>query len=323
MRSMEELQRKYDSITPHHPSELPQRTTQLTARASCVRLSGPMSSPRLTLLLSCSVLAFACACGDSSTGEQPSGEQPTGVPLTWFVPGSPGPDDYVTFASLDYRVSCESDPEGMSPIQSATLEARDAAYGDPERPADVWHAVVDADPGECVVSFEGRDENGEALCVGAHRVTLTEEASPIYLDIGCGYVCAPEFEFPNSDAAPKTTCLPTGSGLVLTAETPSELGAESVRVVIDDVEYLRTTYTPYWDPQEVVLERWWLGMADFGNGPVPTSTWKTQLVVYYPTADIELTALDAEGEPLCQVRTQVDLVWAALNTVHIAMPCEG
>ena len=126
--------------------------TQLTAYASCVRLSGPMSSPRRALLLSCSVLAFACACGDSSTGEQASGEQLTGVPLTWFVPGSQGPDDYVTFASLDYRVSCESDPEGMPPTQSATLEARDAAYGDPERPADVWHALVDADPGECVVS---------------------------------------------------------------------------------------------------------------------------------------------------------------------------
>jgi hypothetical protein len=226
----------------------------------------------------------------------------------------------VTFASLDYRVSCESDPEGMLPTQSATLEARDAAYGDPERPADVWHAVVDADPGECVVSFEGRAENGEPMCVGAHRVTLTEEASPIYLDIDCGFVCTPEFEFPNSDAAPKTTCLPTGSGLVLTAETPSELGVESVRVVINDVEYLGT---PYENPTETVLERWSLGMADFGNGPIATSSWKTQLVIYYATVDIELAALDAEGEPLCQVRTQVDLAWAAVNTVHIAMPCEG
>jgi hypothetical protein len=276
-----------------------------------------MPSPRLARFLFHIILVLACACGDSSAGEQPAG-----VPFTVFFPGFPGSDDGAHFATLQYRVTCESDLEDTTvPTRTATLEARDASYSDPDHPADVWRGVIDADSGDCVVSFEGLAENGELMCAGGHNVTLTDETSALYLHMSCGLFCPPPIEFPATDSGSKTLCLPTGSGLVLSAETPRELAAESVRVVLTVPDDARTPYTLDPDPIETVLARWWLGLTDFGNGPVPTSTWKANLVIYNPTIAIELTALDAQGAPLCRVQTRADLVHGAINTVHIAMPC--
>lgn len=279
-----------------------------------------MPRPRVVCLLCFSVFVFACASGDS-----PAVEDPAGVPLTVFVPSSPGSDDPFHFATLEYRVSCESDPESTSPIQTATVEARDAVYRDPERPADVWNGVVRAEPGECVLFLFGKDDNGELSCIYSRGVTLAEETPALFADMNCQYECPPPLDFPGAATASKTTCLPRGYGVVLTAETPRNVGVESVRYFVTAAEEVSTPvydYLLHQEPLEGLLARWWLGLTDFGSGLVPTSTWKSNLVVVSPTVDIELTALDAQGGSLCQVSTQVDLVGDAIHSVHIAMPCK-
>jgi hypothetical protein len=279
-----------------------------------------MSWSRVCRFLPYSVLAFACACGDS-----PAVEDPADVPLTIFVPGPPGADDPFHFAALEYRLACDSDPESTAPIETATVEARDVVYRDPERPADVWNGVVRAEPGECVLSLFGKHDNGELSCTSSQRVTLSEETPALFADMICHYECPPPLEFPGAATASKTTCLPRGYGVVLTAETPRNVGVESVRYFVTAAEEASTPvydYLLHQEPLEGLLARWWLGLTDFGSGLVPTSTWKSNLVVVRPTVDIELTALDAQGGSLCQVSTQVDLVGDAIHSVHIAMPCK-
>ena len=272
-----------------------------------------MSSLRAACL--CSALAFAFACGDTGSDPKGTGEPapPPGeddaIPMTVLVP--------VTADSLEYRIHCNSEPDPDAPFEQATVEARGAVVQNPDRPSDVWRASVSLEPGECVVTLVVR-EGDEVICVGSDAFNATDETSAVYFDMPyCRFACS-IIEFPETDDARKTICLP-GAALLLSASTPLDLPVAEVRYTlrlkqIDIVE----------GPGEAsgMLERYWVGTADFGEGSVPTYTWQSTIGrvdwVYF---DLELTAVDDEGATLCESATAIELTWDIANSVHVVMPC--
>jgi hypothetical protein len=285
-----------------------------------MNVSTPMPCVRFPLLLLCTALAFAAACGDSSPAPTST---PDGIPLTVFVPvGEPRTISGVKrrFAVLEYRVTCDADPEEDPPFQQATLEAQDAEYGDRRDPTDVWRGLVQAETGECVITFAGLAEDGQYLCTGSNSVTITEDTSALYFDMSyCLYTCI-QVELPDTDSAPKTVCLGS-AGLLLSAAMPIELDAAvavhyTLRFADLDGEFegaLQAAGT---------LERQSLGTADFGQGPVSTSIWQTTVgVLDWAHYHLELTAVDEEGTPLCRTNMRIDLAWNIANKVHVVMPC--
>lgn len=285
--------------------------------------------PRLSFLSSllCATVAWVAACGDSPSAPTAAAD---GIPLTVFVPGPRDPDEYpydgTAFASLEYRVTCDAQANSEPVLQDATLEARDADYTDPDFPVDVWRGAVEAEPGECVVTLGGRAENGEYLCTGSYRVTVTEHTSALYFDMGFCLQTCPEVELPEDDSAPKTNCIPN-TGLLLWAETPLDLpGAVAVEYTLRAADALDSAL---WAPTlptprpvlEGTLEARSFGTADFGQGPVTTFVSQTTVVdLGWAHWDLELTAVDDEGRSLCQTQTRLDLE-TTVAKVHVVMPC--
>jgi hypothetical protein len=249
-------------------------------------------------------VAFAAACGDSSS-EPTSALDP--IPLTVFVPGFRGLEDPLAFARLEYTVTCDVAPGAEPPIQEATLEARDAQYGDPDHPADVWRASAELEAGECFIAVFGLTEDGEIQCTGGYAVNVTEATSAIYYEMVCFH----------PDLSPEVD-------LVLSAATPVALEAA------DAVEYILRA-AELQDPpvagEEVIvaqgtLGRRWLGTADLGGGPNLAVIWETTVgPLEWLHYDLEVNALDEAGTVLCRTETRIELVPSLANRAHVVLPC--
>lgn len=263
-----------------------------------------MLCPRFPGLLLCVAAASLAACGDSSV--EPASTLGS-IPLTVLVPGAPGPEDPVTFAALEYTVTCDVDSEAEPSVQEAILEVRDADYGDPERPADVWRASAELEPGQCFIAVFGLDEDGQYQCTGGYPVTVTEDTSAIYYEMDCFH----------PDLSPELD-------LVLSAATPVELEAvDAVAYILRAAELL----DPPVVAEEVIvaqgsLSRRWLGTTNLGGGSELAFIWETTVgPLEWLHYDLELSAVDEDGAVLCRTQTRVDLTPSTANTAHVVLPC--
>lgn len=67
------------------------------------------------------------------------------------------------------------------------------------------------------------------------------------------------------------------------------------------------------------------GTVDLGDGPVPTHTWEAivgEVIAGEPHV-LELTALDAEGTPLCSAETSFEVIFGGIAQVHVLLPCSN
>lgn len=238
---------------------------------------------------------------------------PGAVPLTVFMPHG---RDYGV-ATLEYKVSCESDPAADPAFRQARLEATNVSYPDPDRPADVWGGYVEADSGECVVTFHAVHANEELVCVASQTLDVSAGTEVLFAVLVCYADCS-RIDLPRAGSSSKTICLPD-SGLLLSAATPIE--RENI-VAVRYALRLAELPDPGTDAFEGTLERRWLGTADFGDGLVQTYTWQATIgILDWVHWGLELTAVNEAGNPVCRTETRINLEWNIVNTVHVVMPC--
>jgi hypothetical protein len=271
---------------------------------------------RLLVLCCCVLVAAACGDADANLG---------GVAVTVFAPsgGASLVDGSVPRLSwsLEYQVSCGASVDDRLTVEG-TLKQVDRAVLELDGPTAVWKGIVEFEPGPCAIQLRARDADGEVVCTYTEALTFDSELpSEAYFNLICNPTC-PTISFPGSETVSKTSCAPVG-GLILSAETLDD-AVQSVRYVVRDTEtgFLDSVINPS------ILYVGELapgspGSVDLGGGPVPTHTWEA--IVGVIASDVryatELTALDADGTPLCSAGTSFEVLFGGIAQVHVVLPC--
>ncbi len=263
---------------------------------------------------------MATACGVSDAN-------PNSVAVTVFAPSGgaslvDGSRPSLSW-SLEYLVSCNAsadDPLGAE----GSLEQVDRALLELDGPTTVWKGIVEFEPGHCTIQLRARDADGEVVCTYSESLTFGAELpSEAYFDMIC-YASCPTISFPRSETVVKTTCAPVG-GLILSAETLDD-GVQRIRYVVRDTEAeLLDNNLDFAIVYEGELAPGSPGTVDLGDGPVPTQTWAA--IVGVVASDVrystELTALDADGTPLCSAGTRFEVLFGGIAQVHVVLPCSN
>lgn len=275
-------------------------------------------------LVLCALLV-ASACGDP-------GAHPRGTAVTVFGPSDPNAtvsDDFALTWSLEYTVVCGSGFDGSSTSGEAvtvegTLEQAEAFKLGEDGPTAVWKGRVELPPGSCTIQLRLRDADGEVICTATERLTV-EPGTPneAYVSLVCNGSC-PTIPLPDSEAAPKLFCAPVG-GVLLSAETPADL--ETVQTIHYVMTQTTEGFLDGWVPDTYMgsLDFAGSGAADLGGGPVATDIWEATVGVVIADNPyiLELTALDAEGQPVCSAEKSVEVIANSIAQVHIILPCSN
>lgn len=287
--------------------------------------------PLRPLLLSLGLLA-AASCGDYGNTDADS----RGVAVTVFLPSgpdaAPGSGFAASTASVEYKLSCESDAadgsadDGMPRVDGA-LSRTGEFESESKGQTSIWKGLVAFRQGPCVIELSVRDADGEYLCGWDEAVALSPESSdelhfesPCYT-YGLFYGCTTT-PLPDAERSPKVSCEAL-VGLVLSAETPADVEEiQTIRYVMSE-DYSYMGEDPDWvERYSGSLSLAGTGMTDFGQGPVSTSTW--DVAIEYVAAHsylLDLIAFDADDEALCAVQTQVTIVPRAVAQIDVLMPC--
>jgi len=278
-------------------------------------------------LLACSALLFASACGGS--GDQDTDAD--AVSVTVFVPSGGFLTNWspsqLTW-SLEYKVACFTSLGGSSSSEDAftvegTLEQTDGFELQVDGPTAVWKGSIAFEPGPCTIQLRARDADGEVLCSYQEPMTLDSPLpSEAYFNMIC-YATCPTIPLPDPETIPKLSCAPVG-GLIVSAETPVE-GVQSVRYVITGTDFLDNNMNLS-IVDEGELELVGPGSTDLGEGPMQTNTWEGIVGVIVALEEpygLELTALDADGTPLCSAATSIELLSGGIAQVHVVLPCSN
>lgn len=283
-------------------------------------------SAHLCWLISSCVLLLVSACGDSG----PSTAEPRGTAVTVFIPSAADDWSFAEFAwSLEYQVGCGVEIERNSSsgdfiTAEGTLEQAEEFDVGPGGPTAVWKGFVEFTPGPCAVQLRLRDADGEVLCTYYEALTNEPESQPeMYFNMVC-YATCPTIPLPGSETSPKTFCAPVG-GVILSAQTPADIErVQSVRYVVTyDRDFLEPN--PPFVVSEGSLELVGQGMTDLGAGFVESNIWEAivgEVIAGEPHA-LELTALDADGAPLCFAETSFEVISGGIAQVHVVLPCSN
>ncbi|MDH3201437.1 MAG: hypothetical protein OEM15_11150 [Myxococcales bacterium] len=268
-------------------------------------------------------LLVASACGDPDADLR-------GTTVTVFVPSGPNAtvsDDFALTWSLEYIIVCGSGLVGASGEAvtfEGTLEQAEAFKLGEDGLSAVWKGRVELPAGPCTIQLRLRDADGEVICTGTQELTIEPETpNEAYVSLVCNGSC-PTIPLPDSEAAPKLSCAPVG-GVLLSAETPADL--ETVQsidyVMTQATEGFLDGYVP--EPYEGSLVFAGPGAADLGGGRVVTDVWEATVGVVIADNQyvLELTALDAEGEPICSAGKTVQVVANSIAQIHIILPCSN
>jgi len=285
--------------------------------------------PLRPLLLSLGLLA-AASCGDSGNTDADA----RGVAVTVFLPSgpdaAPGSGFAELSASVQYKLSCESDAaddsvdDGMARIDGALSRTGELESGS-KGPTSIWKGLVDFRQGPCVIELSIRDVDGEYLCGWDETVALSPESSDeLHFESPCYtyYNHCTTAPLPDAKRSPKLSCVAL-VGLVLSAETPADVEEiQTIRYVMSE-DYSFLGEDPDWvERYSGSLALSGTGMTDFGQGPVSTSTWDVAVEeVAAHSYLLDLTAFDADDEALCAVQTQVAIVPRAVAQIDVLMPC--
>lgn len=249
------------------------------------------------------------ACG-SSGGEESRGFGAAGrTTLTVEIPAG----DFLTAASIDYEFACgealETEASDLGFWLEGTLE-RVGVGSMPNRPTDVWRVTPDLPPGDCRVQLRARDADGEVICSAMEAFTVSADSpTEVYHFVTCDLI---------------DIFLPLG-GLAMMVETPKPSSPAGVFAIdytvscdarLEDDQILGpvTISGGTSSPGE--------GLADFGSGPVATSTWYVSLESLPPgSCSVELRALDESGELVCSSRDGVELRLERVDYLHVLLAC--
>ena len=272
--------------------------------------------------LLCGLLAASAwvGCGDPSSD----------TAVTVFIPS--GPNATGSFAevagSLEYTVACGPGFDGTSApgetevIEGTFEQADPVTLGVGGGPTAVWKGRVELPPGPCMIQLRLRDSEGEVICTGIQELTIEPETpNEAYVDLVCIGTC-PTIPLPGLEMSPKLSCAPVG-GVLLSAETPADLET------VQSIGYVMTQSTEGfldgWVPEiyEGSLDFGGPGSVDLGGGPVTTDIWQATVGVVIAGNPylLELTALDAEGEPVCSAEKSVEVIPDSIAQIHIILPC--
>lgn len=274
----------------------------------------------------CALLVVS-ACGD------PHGDpdaDPRGTAVTVFGPSGPNAtvsDDFALTWSLEYTIVCGSGLVGASGeavTVEGTLEQAEAFKLGEDGPTAVWNGLVELPSGPCAIQLRLRDADAEVICTGTQELTIEPETpNEAYVSLVCNGSC-PTIPLPGLETSPKLSCAPVG-GLLLSAETPADL--ETVQsidyVMTQTTEGFLDGYVP--DIYEGSLDFAGPGAADLGGGPMATDIWEATVGVVIADNPyiLELTALDAEGQPVCSAEKSVEVIANSIAQVHIILPCSN
>ncbi|MBT8469141.1 MAG: hypothetical protein HKN10_11830 [Myxococcales bacterium] len=281
-------------------------------------------SARLCWLISSCVLLLVSACGDARA---PNAE-PRGTAVTVFIPSAADDWSFAEFTwSLEYQIGCgpgierDSSSDDFITVEGALEQDEDFDVG-PGGPTAVWKGFVEFTPGPCAVQLRLRDADGEVLCTYTEALTNEPESqAEMYFNMVC-YATCPTVPLPSSETSPKTFCAPVG-GVILSAETPADITrVQSVRYVVTyDRDFLEPN--PPFVVSEGSLELFGQGRTDLGAGFMDTNLWEAivgQVGAGEPHV-LELTALDADGAPVCSAETTMEVVSGGIAQVHVVLPC--
>ena len=273
-------------------------------------------------------LLVASACGGSG---DPNAE-PRGIAVTVFMPSGPNStvsDDFALTWALEYTVACgpgfdDTSSQGDAVTVEGAFEQAEAFNLGESGPTAVWKDSIEFPPGPCSIQLILRDADGEVLCSNTEPVTIEPETpTEAYFSLVC-YATCPTIPLPGLETSPKTSCAPVG-GVLLSAETPADLETvQSVHYVITQTSegFLEGFVPPRYEGS---LDFVGPGSVDLGAGPVATDIWEATVGVVdagYPHI-LELTALDAEGEPICSAEKTVELIANSITQLHIILPCSN
>ncbi|MDH3656295.1 MAG: hypothetical protein OEN21_18705 [Myxococcales bacterium] len=262
---------------------------------------------------------MAAGCGDSNEPSAADRE----VAVTVFAPSGgisvvDGSLPQLTW-SLEYQVGC-GDTSNDSFTAQGTLEPVDGFLLVTDGPAAIWNGMVEFEPGPCAIQLRARDTDGEVVCTYTETITFDFQLpSEAYFNMIC-YATCPTISFPGAETVPKTSCAPVG-GLIVSAETLGD-GVMNVRYTIEHTNLLDNN-ADFANVYEGELQLAGLGTVDLGDGPVPTNTWEAivgEVIAGEPHA-LELTALDADGTPLCSAETSFEVISGGIAQVHVVLPC--
>lgn len=275
-------------------------------------------SPLLT-----GALMLVFACGDT-------GSEPSGTAVSVFMPSLPngtGNWDLLEHAqSLEYMLACDPDRDGgfgdAVPVEG-TLERGEVFQVGLDGPTAVWKGVIDFEPGPCFIHLRARDADEEVICSYSEPVSFDPARdSEAYFNMVCFATC-PTVPFPGSGASPKNFCAPIG-GLIVSAETLADVpGVAAVRYAVTGGEDFLDNQAPILPVYEGALQRTREGMVNLGNGDVETNVWEGVAGELLANAlhTVEVTAIDAEGEPLCTAETSIEVFSGAIAHSHLILPC--
>lgn len=248
------------------------------------------------------------ACGGS--GEDSRGLGASGrTTLTVEIPAG----DFLSAASIEYEFVCGEALETEATDRGFRLEGNLEWVGvgsRPSRPTDVWRVAPDLPPGDCRVQLRARDADDEVICSGLEAFTVSANTpTEVYHFVTCDLI---------------DIFLPLG-GLAMLVETPKPSSPAGVFAIdytvscdarLEDDQILGpvTIDGGASSPGE--------GLADFGSGPVATSTWSVYLESLPPgSCSIEVRALDETGELVCAIQDEVEVRPERVDYLHVLLAC--
>lgn len=255
------------------------------------------------------LLSVLGACGGTG-GEDSRALGASGrTTLTVEIPAG----DFLSAASIEYAFLCGEALEAESMDLGFWLEGNLVRVGvgsRPDRPTDVWRVASDLPPGECRVQLRARDADDEVICSEREAFTVSADTpTEVYHFVTCDLV---------------DIFLPLG-GLVMMVETPkpsSPAGVFSIEYsvscdarleedqILGPVSMTGGTSTPG------------EGLANFGSGPVASSTWYVDVPSLPPgSCSIELRALDETGELVCTSGYGVEVRQERVDYLHVLLGC--
>mgnify|MGYP001811970460 CR=1 FL=1 len=274
-----------------------------------------MRPPRkASLLIGCLLMAGA-ACGEPA---MPSVEA-SATEVTVFVPYN---SDFSTTRdvdgwSLEYIAGCLLEQDDIAETKGTLDRVSDFELAD-EGSTAVFRGPVELMPGPCTIQLRLRDSDGEVIFTASDPYEFDPLPPPelyvVMADGGC-----PQIPLPDAEGTRKSFCGPVG-GVILSAETPAATN-------VDHIRYTMTAETDPWlDATYVVegsLEPTSAGAVDLGAGPIETQVWESIVGTVgagFPYT-LELTALDADGAPVCSAQTTLDVTPNSIAQAHVVMGC--
>jgi hypothetical protein len=249
----------------------------------------------------------ACGTPDGEGGQRLEGSSRT--TLTVEIPAG----DFLSAGSMEYIFACGETSGAESTEVEFRLEGNLERVGvgsRPERPTEVWRGASDLPPGDCRVQLRARDADNEVICSAMEAFTVSAGSpTEVYHFFICDLV---------------DIFLPLG-GLVLTVETPKPSSSAGVfglgytvfcdaRLEEDQILGPVTINGGVSSPGE--------GLADFGSGPVPTSTWYADFRSLPPgSCSVALQAVDEADELICASEYGVEVRADRVDYLHVLLGC--